>query len=273
MRELYEDQSRVVDRLREEFGSGQMRACVQAPTGFGKTVFAGALVNYARAKGKKVLFTVPAISLIDQTVRMFYDQGITEIGVIQASHRMTDWSKPVQVASVQTLVKRETLPEADLVISDEVHRWFTPYGTWFSQDGFKCPVVGLSATPWTKGLGDVFKGPWHLPMEQRRQCHIVAATTQSLIDNGRLSDFKVFAPTHPDLSGVKTVAGDYHEGQLSKAMQQQELVADAVDTWLRLAKGRPTLCFAVDRAHAKTLAAEVSRGWCEVWLSGRLYQG
>jgi superfamily II DNA or RNA helicase len=36
-------------------------------------------------------------------------------------------------------------------------------------------------------------------------------------------------------------------------MQEGSLVADAVDTWLRLAEGRPTLCYAVDRAHAKNL--------------------
>jgi DNA repair protein RadD len=49
------------------------------------------------------------------------------------------------------------------------------------------------------------------------------------------------------------VAGDYHEGDLSKTMDQSSLVADVVDTWLERGRGRPTLCFAVDRAHAKNL--------------------
>ena len=74
-----------------------------------------------------------------------------------------------------------------------------------------------------------------------------------MIDAGNLSPFKVYAPSHPDLSEIKTVAGDYHEGQLSEKMQESVLVADAVDTWLKLAEGRPTLCYAVDRAHAKAL--------------------
>ena len=41
---------------------------VQAPTGAGKTVLAAAIVEGALAKGKRVLFTVPFLSLVDQTV-------------------------------------------------------------------------------------------------------------------------------------------------------------------------------------------------------------
>ena len=108
----------------------------------------------------------------------------------------------------------------------------------------RVPFVGLSATPWTKGLGKHYDDL------------IVAATTAELIDKGFLSPFRVYAPAHPDLSAVKIVAGDYHEGQLSEAMSQPVLVADTVSTWLRLGEDRPTLCFAVDRAHARRLADE-----------------
>jgi len=172
MHELREDQNDALERLRAKIGEGHKRICMQAPTGFGKTVLAGAITRNARAKGKKVLFTVPAISLIDQTVRMFYAQGISEVGVIQAYHAMTDWSKPVQIASVQTLMKRDRLPEADIVMIDETHSWFTAYATWLSHDGFQCPVIGLSATPWTKGLGDVYKGPWTVGEGEKRVFHL-----------------------------------------------------------------------------------------------------
>ena len=37
---------------------------------------------------------------------------------------------------------------------------------------------------------------------------------------------------------------------------QGKLVADAVETWSKLAENRPTLCYAVDRAHAKALQAK-----------------
>lgn len=241
MRALRPDQSFAVDLLRDAMAEGRKHVVMQAPTGFGKTVLAADLVSKARAKNKHVLFTVPAISLIDQTVQMFWSQGITEVGVLQASHHMTDWTQPVQIASVQTLQQRQ-MPRADLVLVDEVHRWFDCYGKWMRDSAWvNTPVIGLSATPWRKGLGNYFSKL------------IQASTTQELIDQGLLSDFKVFAPSKPDLSGVKTVAGDYHEGQLSERMQKQKLVADAVETWLEHGRGRPTLCFAVDCLHAQKL--------------------
>ena len=239
---LRDDQEDALQALREAVGAGKRRIMMQAPTGYGKTMLAAALVNNARAKQKKILFTVPAISLIDQTVDMFAKQKIWDVGVIQATHHQTDWTQPIQVCSIQTLMKR-TLPQADVVLLDEAHRWFRFYERWLSKDKMpewgNVPFIGLSATPWTVGLGAWFD---HFHK---------AATIRQMIDAGFLSDFKVYAPSHPDLTGVRIVNGDYHEQELSEKMQP--LIGDAVDTWVRLGERRPTLCYAVDRAHAKKL--------------------
>ena len=240
MRSLRPDQTDALNALRWAIGEGDRHLVMQAPTGFGKTVLAADLVMNARRKNKKVLFTVPAISLVDQTLEMFDSQGISEIGVLQANHRQTDGCQPVQIASVQTLQKRE-MPEADVIVLDEVHRWFDCYGKWLQGTWLKTPVIGLSATPWRRGLGNYFTKL------------LRASTTQELIDKGLLSEFKVFAPDHPDLQGVSTTGGDYNEGELSERMSKVNLTANIVETWLEHGRGRPTLCFAVDRAHAKLL--------------------
>lgn len=255
-RELRPHQVEAMDGLRASLASGKRRPMLQAPTGFGKTMLAAGIVDRALAKGKRVLFTVPALSLVDQTVQAFWAEGIRDVGVIQSGHVMTDWSRPVQVASVQTLMRR-VIPDADIAIVDEAHRLFSFYGKWFAMPEWVAkPIIGLSATPWTRGLGKLFDDL------------IVAATTRELIDARFLSDFKVFAPSHPDLSGVRTVAGDYHEGDLSTAMDKPTLVADVVETWLRRGEDRPTFVFAVDRAHAKHLEqqfdqAGVSAGYID----------
>lgn len=244
---LHPHQAHALDLLKYSFLAGHRRPMVKAPTGFGKTILAAAIVEGALAKGNRVLFTVPAISLINQTVEAFHREGISEVGVIQADHPLTDMTKPVQVASVQSLARR-TIPDVDVVVLDEAHRWFKFYETWMGQDFWNpVPFIGLSATPWTKGLGRHFDDL------------IVAANTDELIERGYLSDFEVFVPSHPDLSKVRTVAGDYHEGDLSKIMQDAKLVGDVVEAWLKLGNGEPTLCFAVDRAHARKLQNEFHR--------------
>jgi DNA repair protein RadD len=259
-RELRPHQVKAIELLRQSVGSGKRRPVVQGPTGFGKTLLAAALVEGALAKQKRVIFTVPALSLVDQTVKAFWDDGIRDVGVIQGTNAMTDWSRPIQVASVQTL-QRRPIPEADLVIIDECHRWFDFYAKWMADPAWQSRrFIGMSATPWTRGLGQYFDDL------------IIAATTQDLISQGYLSPFRVFAPSHPDLSDVRTVAGDYHEGDLSGVMSDAPLVADVVDTWLRRAENRSTFCFAVDCAHAKHLQAKfteagVSTGYIDAYTS------
>lgn len=239
--ELRDYQATAVTEIRSAVALGDRRLMVQMPTGAGKTKLAGALIEGSRRKQKRLVFTVPAISLIDQTVEAFYADDIRDIGVIQADHEKTDETQPIQVASVQTLAKRG-VPDCDVVMVDEAHRLYQVIVEWMKRAQMSAiPFIGLSATPWTKGLGKLY------------QRLIVGTTTQELIDKGWLVPFNVFAPSHPDLRGVRLVAGDYHEGDLSNVMIKDGLVADIVSTWKEKAEQRPTICFAVDRAHAAKL--------------------
>jgi len=244
--------------LDAEIEAGCRRLIAQAPTGFGKTMVAAAVARKYQDTGKRVIFTVPALSLIDQTVEKFFAEGVHDVGVIQANHLATNYARPIQICSVQTLQRRK-IPPADIVLVDEVHRWFDFYSDWLTDPAWAdVPIIGLSATPWTRGLGRYFDR------------FIIAARTRELIDAGYLSKFRVFAPASPDLSGVRTVAGDYREDDLSKTMDKPALVADVVDTWIERGEKRPTLCFAVDRAHAKNLqtkfqAASVAAGYIDAY--------
>jgi DNA repair protein RadD len=234
-------QRHLLDQIDRAIEAGCRRLMIQAPTGFGKTIIAAIIADMILKAGKRMIFVAPALSLIDQTVEKFYREGIWDVGVIQASHPLTNFARPIQIASLDTLRRRQ-IPHADLIIIDEAHRQSEFIAKWLKSSALAdVPVIGLSATPWSPGLGKLYDKL------------IIAATTQELIEAGYLSKFRVFAPSSPDLSKVRTIAGDYHEGDLSKAMDKSALVADVVETWITRAKGRPTLCFAVDRAHAKNL--------------------
>ena len=242
MKELRTYQAEAVENLRTTIRQGIKRVVLQSPTGSGKTRIASEIVNLSRAKGNRLAFVVPAISLVDQTVEAFYSEDIRGIGVIQANHEMTDWSQPVQVCSIQTIQARKAYPACNTVIFDECHRLFEAHKTWLDNPDWKTvPIIGLSATPWTRGLGKYF------------ETLLKVTDTQTLIDSGHLSKFRVFATGHPDLSGVKVVAGDYHEGELSSAMQGGELTANIIKTYKeKWGKGK-TLCFGVDKAHARSI--------------------
>jgi superfamily II DNA or RNA helicase len=199
------------------------------------------MVSGALEKRKRVAVVVPLLNLIDQTFERFVDNGIDagDMGVMQGNHPWSRPAAPVQICSVQTIASRG-FPEADFVVVDEVHMRFKTIEDWIKAEPQKI-FVGLSATPWSRGLGEIWDDL------------IIPTSTKELIAQGLLSRFRVFCPSRPDLTGIKIIAGDYHEGQLSERMSDAKLVGDIVETWLAKADRRPTLVFAVDRAHAATL--------------------
>src|SRR5262245_13227438 len=249
-------QGDAIAKVEAAIEQGIRRIMLMAATGSGKTLIASSIVANLQNQNRPAIFTVPALELIDQTLEKFHAAGVYDVGIIQANHWLTDSSRPIQIASVQTLLRRD-IPPADLVFIDEAHRWYDFYRRWMLDlEWANVPFVGLTATPWTKGLGAYYERL------------IIAATTQDLIDQGYLSNFKVFAPAHPDLNNVRTLAGDYQEDDLAAVMNKQPLIANIVETWIKHGASRPTLCFCVDRAHAKHvqkmfLEAGVSAGYID----------
>ncbi|MHA6687028.1 DEAD/DEAH box helicase [Mesorhizobium sp. A556] len=140
---LHDHQDHALELLRHSLATGHKRPMLQAPTGAGKTVIGAAIVEGAMAKGNPVLFVVPFLSLVDQTVERLNEQGITSIGIMQADHPGTDPDQPIQVATIQTLIHRR-IPRAGVVLVDEAHKWFDFYGTWMAKDEWqKVPFIGL----------------------------------------------------------------------------------------------------------------------------------
>jgi DNA repair protein RadD len=240
LRPLRAYQEQALDALRGKLKSGVSRLILQLPTGAGKTLLSAHIISRALIKGRRVAFVVPALSLIDQTVRAFEAEGISAIGVMQGIHERTDRDQPVQVCSVQTVARRKR-PDVDLVIVDEAHQLHREIFRWM-KDCPAIPFIGLSATPWARGLGRYYDDL------------IIAATTAELIRDGFLSPSVAYAPSNPDLSSVSTVAGEFNQGELGDAMDLPQITGDIVQTWLQRGESRPTLAYCVNRKHAQHVA-------------------
>lgn len=242
--ELRPHQQQALNELRVSFSEGKKRPMLYASVGYGKTVVAAHIVTGTLDKGKKVLFVAPYTALINQTARSFMDQGIPQPGIMQADHPWTNPSKRLQIASVQTLARR-SIPDVDLIIVDEAHLQYSVICKLM--DETEIPVIGLSGSPFSKGLGKYYDNLIH------------TTSMRQLIDEGFLSDYVAYSHDKPNLTGIKTVAGDYHEGQLGERMSDPKLIGCIIDTWLKHGENRPTICFCVNVAHAEFIGAEFEK--------------
>jgi DNA repair protein RadD len=186
-------QSEALAKVRGALLENATRIMLQAPAGAGKTVLAASMAEDQIAFGNRVAFVVSDLSLIDQTIAAFNAQGIADIGIIQADHPAWNPNAAVQICSIRTLSRRGA-PRVDFVLVDEAHKWHKAHEDWFSRPEMATiPVIGLTATPWRKGLDKHF------------QKLIKVTSTTKLIEEKYLSPFRAYAPAHPDLTGVKIV--------------------------------------------------------------------
>lgn len=247
-----------VQRLRQAFRQHRTVLCV-LPTGGGKTVVAAWLVDSAVAMGKRVLFLAHRTELIEQASAKLHEFGVAH-GVIKSGHPRQDLARAVQVASVQTLVRRLAkagtaawLASFDLVVVDEAHH--TAAGSYQQiLDAYpRAKVLGLTATPYRldgAGLGDSYE-------------HLEAlATVPELIGGGFLVPTRTFAPPPPTaLSAVHVRAGEFRVDEAAHVLDQVGPVQEIVDTWLRYAVGRVTVAFGCTVKHAARIAhAFTARG-------------
>lgn len=247
--ELRPYQAEAIAGVREVMRGGKRRVILYSPTGSGKTEMAIEIIRAAEAKGKRVLFVCARINLVLQSSRRLEKAGIRH-GIIQGKNSMWTMSQ-VLVCSVQTLASRGIPEKVDLLVIDEAHGATSEmYRNLILST--KVPVIGLTATPFTKGLGKVYPDLGGALFEEI----VVGATITQLIADGFLVDVDIYAPSEPDLKGVKMVAGDYHEGQLGERVDRKELVGDIVVQWKRLANNVRTVVFATNIAHSQHIVEQ-----------------
>jgi superfamily II DNA or RNA helicase len=226
--------------LREGFRQGHKNQLVMAPTGSGKTYLGLRICNEAMQRGKRAVFLCDRTTLINQTSAVADQYGLNEHGIIQAKHWRRRPQELLQIASVQTIAKRQYWPECDVLVVDEAHTTYKAWTEFASQT--KATVIGLSATPFTTGLGTIFS-------------NLVNATTMhDLTKSGVLVPMRIFSCSKPDMTGAKTAGGEWTD----KAAEERGLtiVGDVVTEWLKLAENRKTIVFGATIRHCQELCQQ-----------------
>lgn len=252
---LRDYQQQAADEIRAAFARACRAPLLVSPTGSGKTVLFSYIADQAAAKGKRVLILVHRRELLRQSSRTLESFGVKH-GLISAGMSVFE-GVPVQVASVQTLVRRmgRMRWSPDLIIVDEAHH-ATGKTTWGKVLAAypKARILGVTATPERldgQGLGHDVGGFF--------DALVMGPTVADLTARGFLSPAVVYAPQNRiDLSAVHTRGGDYAQGEVAEAMDKPTITGDAVAHYRRHCHGQPGIAFCASIAHAEHVAEAFS---------------
>ena len=229
-------QETAIERVREAIRAGHRRVLLVIATAGGKTFTSGKIIQGTVNNGQRAIFMAHRKELIEQCSKTLeYDIGVDH-GVIKRGHPRRDRSKQVQVASIQTLIKRDHWP-AKLIVIDEAHRAVAPSYVKLVERYDDPIVLGLTATPYRRD---------GQPLGRKYDEHgneigfgfdalVEVITTQELVDQGYLVNPTVFGCANPDMSRLKVGAkGDYSPSSASKAVEKTIMHGEIIANWVKI---------------------------------------
>lgn len=228
------------DSLRQGFKDGHKNQLIMAPTGAGKTYLGHRIAHEALVKGRKVVFLCDRTTLINQTSKTADAYGLGAHGIVQANHWRRNTDMPYQIASAQTLAKRGFWPEADVIIIDEAHTQLKVWTEFINTTKAAC--IGLSATPFSPGLGKLFTNL------------INATTMHDLTQSGVLVPMRVFTCKRADMNGAATSGGEWTDRAAEE--RGMEIIGDVVSEWIKFGENRKTIVFGATIKHCQEMARQ-----------------
>ena len=232
------------EKLRAGFAAGHRCQMVMSPTGSGKTILAMFLIRESLARGKRVVFVADRRTLIQQTSETADSVGLSDHGVLMANHWRFNPEANFQIASAQTIASRvergQGWPDADLIIIDEAHTQLDVWTRYIQT--CRAAVIGLSATPFSAGLGQLFSNL------------VNAATMRELTDRGDLVPMRVMSCTKVNMKDAATSGGEW---TLEAAGERgREIIGNVVHEWTQHAQNRKTIVFGSTIDHCDALVRE-----------------
>jgi DNA repair protein RadD len=239
----YQDQG-VAD-IRAAYGAGAQSVLYTLPTGGGKTIVFSFIAKAAAAKRKRTAILVHRDALLSQASRTLSACGVPH-GLIAPGHHPT--RDLVQVASVQTLVRRLNRYDFDLLVIDEAHH--ATAGSWHKTIAAYplAHVLGVTATPARldgRGLAEIF------------EAMVLGPSIQELIAAGHLVRPIVYGSRERlELARLAVRGGDYARGQLAATMDSTRITGNAIADYQKHCPGVPAVAFCVSVMHAADVAAQ-----------------
>ena len=267
-------QQDLKDKIFASWEGGAQNVCAVLPTGGGKTIlFADIIRNHvggvcAIAHRQELVGQI-SLALAREGVYHNIIAPVDVIGFCCSQHqnelgqRFYREGSAVAVAGVDTLIRRvDALRHwaygVTMWVQDECHhtlsdnKWGTAAKMFPNAKG-----LGVTATPCRadgKGLGRHADGI----MDDL----VVGVQMRDLIDAGYLTDYRIFAPpTDIDIERIKIskATGDFSEPSMRKVVSDSHIVGDVVDHYLKIAKGKSGITFAVDVQSAKDIALQFNK--------------
>jgi superfamily II DNA or RNA helicase len=240
-------QLQAVAEIRQAYQQRHRSVLFVLPTGGGKTVLFSHITRETAARGNRVCILVHRAELLRQASASLDALDVPH-GLI-AANRSMDLSRPVQVASVQTLARRLHLipPEFfNLLVVDEAHH--SNAGTWAKvlEHCHRARVLGVTATPIRcdgRGLGE-----WYSAM-------VLGPTPAALTEQGFLAAARVLAPPIGfDTSGLRKRMGDFDMSQAATSLQAGQAMGDCLSHYRKYLDGQTAIAFCCSVAHAEAVA-------------------
>jgi DNA repair protein RadD len=239
----YQDIS--ISALRDGFQRGHRCQMFYLPTGGGKTECAISLLDLAAKKGTRAAMVMDRRVLVDQTSERLNKYKVDH-GVAMAGHWRYLPHKTIQICSAQTLEARGSMPDLKLLIVDEAHCSRKSINE-FIKHHESLKVIGLSASPFTKGLGAIYSNV------------ISTTTTNERVENGDLCKLRVFVAKEIDMTGAAKVAGEWSDKETTARGIQ--ITGDVVGEWVKktheiYGMAKKTIVFCAGIAHGLDLSAK-----------------
>lgn len=232
-------------------------ALLVLPTGTGKTVVFVHVVERLLAETRK-----PALILAHREELLLQAQNkilaATSIGPwaigFEVGKSKAGQHHDVVIASVQSLVRRLDRYGRDdfgLIVVDEAHHAVSPTYQKVVDHFAGAKVLGVTATPQRldgKGLGTVFETSAYVYelIDAVNDGWLVPPAVRLVLDGAI------------NLDGVRTVAGDYNQGDLAAVMESRPAVALVAKGVLELSENRTAMVFAVSVEQAREVAEAIN---------------